>query len=113
MVAFSPTITPDFPLSYTLTPSVRATKFGDGYEQRQGLGINTQAKMWDITFTNATRTEADYITNFFEARAGVEAFTWTDPEGVTATYKCASWQRSMVAFNTYVISCKFEQRFEP
>ena len=113
MPTFSPLVTPDFSAQYTISPIVRSAKFGDGYEQRQGMGMNTVAKVWDLTFTDVTGTEADSITGFLVTQAGVTSFTWTDPEGNTAKYKCSSWLRQLVFANVYTVTCKFMQVFEP
>lgn len=107
------TATPDFGATCKITPSVRQTKFGDGYEQRVSMGINTQPRTWSLNFTNRSQAEADYITNFLAARAGVESFTWTDPDGVSGKYKCATWQRTNVSYRVYNITCDFVQVFEP
>jgi phage-related protein len=37
---------PDFGLSKKSEPAIRTTKFGDGYEQRVGFGLNQSPKEW-------------------------------------------------------------------
>lgn len=111
MVTF--TSSPDFGASYEVTPNVRVSKLGDGYQQRQASGINTQPKTWTLQFTNRTDAEADYITTFFSDRGGVESFDWVDPNGITGKYVCMGWTRSKEAPGINSISCKFQQVFEP
>lgn len=106
------TATPDNGASADLKPNVRAIKFGDGYEQRQGNGLNTMAKVWPLTFSLRSDVEKDYIKDFLEARAGVESFTWVDIDGDTGKYVCRSWNIRKDRFNLNTITAKFEQVFE-
>jgi phage-related protein len=80
--------------SKTQTPRVRSAQFGDGYSQRTADGINNKPREWQLTFTQR-KTYIDAINTFLDTRSGVESFDWTDPEGHTAKYVCASWNRSL------------------
>jgi phage-related protein len=107
------TYAPDYSAQQTVKPRVRIAKFGDGYEQRQADGINTQAQVWALTFANRSNTDTAAITGFLAARGAVEAFTWTPPDS-TASIKvvCREWQKTMNRFNLNTISATFEQVFE-
>ena len=105
------TWTPDLGAQQSITPSVTQTKFGDGYELRVARGINTQPRMWNVTFSKEPN-EAAAILDFFEARAGVEAFSWTDPFNKTGTYVCRQWNSGQALFGVYSITATFEQVFE-
>lgn len=108
------TYTPDYSAQVSYKPRVRTARFGDGYEQRQGDGINTQPQTWSLTFANRTNTDASGIQSFLSARAGVESFDWTPPDSVTSIKViCREWQKTMNRFNLNTITALFEQVFEP
>jgi phage-related protein len=107
------TYTPDFGIAFEVRPTVRVSQFGDGYQQRQASGINTQPKNWDLKFSLRTDAEADAIEGFLVDRAGVESFDWSDINGVTGKYVCMGWQRTKDRYNLNTISTKFQQVFEP
>lgn len=71
-------------------PKVSRAAFGDGYEQRVAQGINSVSAEWSLTFI-AEISEVDAIDSFLTARAGIEAFLWTDPRGNTISVVCESW----------------------
>jgi len=106
------TYTPDFGASYELKPNVRVTKYGDGYQQRQANGLNTQPKNWTLKFSLRTDAEANAITSFLSTAGGVNSFDWTDVDGYSGKYVCHSWSRSKDRYNLNSISCAFEQVFE-
>ena len=54
-------------------------QYGDGYEQRLQDGINTRGLTVTAIWGALTHADADTIVAFFEARAGVEPFTYTMP----------------------------------
>ncbi len=107
------TYTPDSGVSFEVKPTARVTQFGDGYQQRQASGINTQAKNWDLKFSLRSDAEADAIEGFLSARAAIESFDWSDINGVSNKYVCMSWQRTKDRYNLNTITCKFQQVFEP
>lgn len=108
------TYTPDFGAQAQIRPRVRAVAFGDGYEQRQGDGINTQPQVWTLQWQNRDNSETGAIKSFLAARAGVEAFDWTPPnEAAAIKVVCREWQVSTVRFNLNNVSATFTQVFEP
>lgn len=107
------TYTPDFGAQVTIKPRVRAVAFGDGYQQRQGDGVNTQPQVWSLQWQNRNTAETGAIKAFLAARAGVEAFDWTPPnESTPIRVVCSEWQVSTVRFNLNNISAQFSQVFE-
>jgi len=104
---------PDKGARQKIAPNVKRTKFGDGYELRVPVGVNTKPKNWSVTFTRPAAT-AEAILDFLSARAGVEPFTWVDPMGKTGTYVCREWESGQMTegFGVYQISGTFEQVFE-
>lgn len=98
---------------YEVTPRVRKAQFGDGYVQRSGDGINTQAKVFSVTLSSLTKAESDYVLGFFEAHGGFEHFLWTRPGATVAEKWIAStWRATTVAYNVVDIEATFEQVFD-
>jgi phage-related protein len=93
-----------------ITPRVRSSVFGDGYQQRVADGINTITRKWMVTFTRK-EADIDLIEDFLISRAGVESFTWTPPEGIEGRFICKSWARNLPAIAAQSISCTFEEVF--
>ena len=58
--------------------SVKPTKFGDGYEQRVKIGINTQQKSWNLTFTADAKTILQ-IRDFLNRSESTNSFQWMTP----------------------------------
>lgn len=102
---------PDIDSTVSVEPSVKVTKFGDGYESRTPVGINTTGRKWPVKFTRP-RAEAFQILDFLEARNATEKFTWTDPFGRTGTWVCRKWS-AQSSQGYVVVSGDFEQVFEP
>lgn len=94
----------------TRQPRVRVARFGDGYEQRTGDGINNSPKSWSLTFTRPT-AEADAILDFLVARNGSEAFDWTDPDGDAGRYLARNWSSELHGRWAKTVSVTFEQVF--
>lgn len=93
-------------------PRVRQMAFGDGYEQRASFGINRQPRLWSLNFRARDNTDAAAIIAFFEARGGVENFSWTPPVGGAGKWVCRSWNRAIVGYNLSDIDATFEEVFE-
>lgn len=95
-------------------PRVKRAKFGEGYEQRQGDGINSTAQQWDLSFEDVDDSIADAIIAFWRTHAGVDSFDWTPKWGTTAIrVTCSKWGRSIAGEGFSNLSAKFEQVFEP
>lgn len=106
------TYVPEFGAVVNKKPTVRSAKFGDGYEQRLAFGINTNPQSWNLSFSMREDTEADLIDAFLTARAGVEAFDWTPPNGSAGKYICREWSRTLEKYNLSSIQATFEQVFD-
>ncbi len=102
---------PDAGSQHTVKPAVATSKFGDGYEQRMPLGINTLPMTWSLTFTRP-RWIGKQILAFLRARAGVEAFFWTNPLEEAGTYICRTWKLRSSTPEVMEITCDFEQTFD-
>lgn len=96
--------------------NVVVSEYGDGYQQRQEVGMNSLKQIWPLTFEKRTTTEADAIEAFLLARKGVDSFDWTPPGGSGALkYKCDLNTFSRIPYSAgfWNISATFEQVFEP
>ena len=95
------------------TPRVRKLRFGKGYIQRAGDGINNNPKTWSMLFDVRSDVVAQQIEDFFEARAGHESFNFAIPGDTLRKYLCPSWSRSFSrAKDLNTISATFEEVFE-
>jgi len=109
MLAFTWRATYD--ASRTITPTVKVITFGDGYEQRQGIGINRQRRKYSLTFKRIA-SEIDAIDAFLIARGAIEAFNYTHPGHPIGVFVCREWTRTDVARGVDSISATFEEVFE-
>jgi len=89
-------------------PNVDSAKFGDGYEQRTALGINTKPREWNLKFT----AHVNEVLAFLEARGGTASFDWTDPLGLAGKFICREWTISHSGATVFDVTGKFEQVFE-
>ena len=94
--------------SMSCKPNIESAKYGDGYEQRVAVGINSQAQKWTVKITK----NVDAALSFLEACNGDDAFNWTNPRGVSGVYLCREWELEHVGLDMYELSCTFEQTFE-
>lgn len=102
---------PDVGSQQDCKPNVAATKFGDGYESRAAIGINSAAMKWTVKFDRAA-PESKQVLAFLRARGGVEAFNWTNPLNEPGKYVCREWRTEQQAHGIMVVSCTFDQVFE-
>lgn len=77
--------------SANASPAVRRVTFGNGYEQRQQDGINSNLKVYQCEITNRKEL-VDDVDNFFDERKSVEAFMWRSPKDyIERLVVCDSW----------------------
>jgi phage-related protein len=107
------TYIPSTSFSSDSTPRVLSAQFGDGYSQRLADGINTISKKWSISFNNRSLEDSAAIVAFFQARKGVESFTWTPTGEATAVQVVASsWKEVYSSPITRTISVTFDIVYE-
>lgn len=108
------TIAPDFGASLAVKPRTLEAKFGDGYTSRALDGINAaRPDEWQLTFSGRTAAERDAILAFFDARAGIEPFDWTAPDGAAARWVCPEWGYSPNNAAANTITARFVRDFAP
>lgn len=98
--------------SLSMEPRVKATSFGDGYNQEVPDGINDLAEKWDISFSNRQKSIIDSIDTFFRENRG-KAFDWINPDGVVIKVKCKQWTKTVNHSMDASLSATFTQDFEP
>lgn len=107
------TYTPDWNATVNSAPRARVVRFGDGYEQRVGDGINTAVQEWNLSFAARRNSEAVTIISFLEARGAVEAFDWVPPNEVTAIkVVCRDWRRTFDRYDLNTITATFSRVYE-
>ena len=93
-------------------PNVLTAKFGDGYSQRAGNGINTIPERWSMVFSKVDNSIADSINAFFATHAGVTSFQYNPPNHPTyLNFICPEWSRSYNAYGSSDLTAIFEQVF--
>tara|TARA_R100000030_G_C3162868_1_gene101250 strand:- start:36 stop:377 length:342 start_codon:yes stop_codon:yes gene_type:complete len=109
-MATFPSIEPDFGSTENSNPRVRSVQLGDGYVQRLSFGLNTDLKVWNLSWTNISDTDASTIEDFLEARKGSESFSWSPPDD-SSTYKwiCPEWQKQLTHGGVNKITAKFQE----
>ena len=110
--------TPDKSASTSVTPKLVTAKFGDGYEQRTTLGINTKNYSYSVTFSNRTLSEAQELSDFFDEVLGVKAFEYTLPGNDLSDYKtvfvvCDDYSRTLDYNNYNTITANFRRVYNP
>lgn len=111
MAANTFTYTVDFGARLQESPRVIEVRFGDGYAQRLGNGLNLRPREWALTFNARTQSEMTPILSFLQSRNGIEAFNWTDPDGVSGVWVCKQWTHSLPRFGTSDLSATFFEVF--
>lgn len=101
---------PEFESNLSEKPNVNVTKFGDGYEQRTPIGINSRAQKWSVQFTESNVAFSEVLA-FVRERNAVESFDWTNPLQEQGVYVCREW-RLQRKQGVNVLSMDFEQVFE-
>lgn len=95
----------------TVDPLVHVIKFGDGYEQRQGHGINRQPRSFSLKFPYPIAIAND-IEEFLMARGALEAFNYTHPGQSPGVFVCRKWERENTTYGFDEITATFEEVYE-
>ena len=114
-MATFPSIEPSYGFTKQQRPLKQVVKLGDGYEQRQTIGLNQNPFILTLAFNNITETDADTIETFLTARADDNAsFDFTAPgESASKKYICDNHQKTIRFANRASITCQFKEVFEP
>jgi len=99
-----PTSTPDY--------RVRRSKFGNGYEQVVGDGINNKTDSWPVTFV-VGEAVALQIKAFLDRHAGFKSFLWTPPLGELGFYRATAPSVTPNGAGIFTLNTTFTQSFLP
>jgi len=69
----------NYPAQLQRKPAVTTHKFGEGYSQRVGKGLNSNMQTWTIKATDLDLDLASSIDTFLSGKGGTTAFTWDTP----------------------------------
>ena len=75
---------PDWSYTGQHKPSVLTVQYGDGYQQRLVNGLNTDLRVWNLSFSVRTLAEIEAIESFLRSMQGATAF-WFPIAGLTYT----------------------------
>lgn len=109
---------PDFGAQGETSPRVSNVKFGDGYEQRFSLGLNTMPTNYNLVFQNRDQNDRDDIVAFLREAAGTEAFEWAPPGEEASIYDpprvfvCRKWTVVQNNASYFTINASFEEVYE-
>jgi len=94
-------------------PRVLEARFGDGYSQRAGDGLNILEREWTLSWNQLSTADADILDSYLVARGGIEAFWWTPPREVTAIKViCQDWRRQPASPGADRVDATFRQVFD-
>ncbi len=99
-----PTSTPEY--------RVRASKFGNGYEQVVGDGINNKVDSWPLTFV-VVETVALDIKAFLDRHGGFKSFLWTPPLGQLSFFRSTAPTITPNGAGIFTLNTTFTQSFLP
>ena len=112
------TVVPDKTMNTSNTPRVHIAKFGDGYEQRIGNGINNLEQEYSVAFTTRAKADIDDIVAFFETKAEVTSFDFVVPDSnesgneLSIKVVCSEWNQTWVNDNFYSLDATFRRVYE-
>lgn len=90
----------------------RSAKYGDGYEQVSGDGINSSIETWAITFSGQIEKVKE-VESFLDERAGYKSFAWRNPLGRLGLYRAKRVDIIPYARDVFRLTTTFEQAFAP
>ncbi|RAU43428.1 MULTISPECIES: phage tail protein [unclassified Pseudomonas] len=91
---------------------VRSSKFGSGYEQVVGDGINNREDSWPLTFV-VNETVARQIKAFLDRHGNFKSFFWTPPLGELGFWRATAPAITPNGAGVYTLTTTFTQSYLP
>lgn len=91
---------------------VRSSKFGSGYEQVVGDGINNREDSWPLTFV-VNEAVARQIKGFLDRHGNFKSFFWTPPLGELSFWRATAPAITPNGAGIYTLTTTFTQSFLP
>lgn len=121
-IGFSDGVTtriPDRAMQKRSTAKVLLAQFGDGYEQRLPLGLNSLQQEYQVTFKTRPKADIDDIATFLDNTKGANNFNFTIPDtnGVsnetTIKVVCSEYSTTYEYDDFYSLEATFRRVYEP
>ena len=87
-------------------------KFGDGYMQVAGDGINTRTMVWNLKFER-DQAVIYLVKDVLDRHAGVKPFYWQPPLELKGLYLAKGYKPIAVGGRLHGLQVTFEQYFRP
>ena len=91
---------------------VRTSKFGNGYQQVVGDGINNRLDSWPLTFV-VSEAVAIEMKAFLDWHGGFRSFLWTPPLGQLGFFLGSAPTITPNGAGIYTLTTTFTQSFHP
>lgn len=92
---------------------IRESRFGDGYVQKVGLGLNGKSTNWNIT-VDGDYDEVIAARDFLDLHQGYQSFLWTPPSyQVPLRFTCKDYTENPHVGTQSRLTAVFEQVFFP
>lgn len=97
-------------------PVIREVRFGDGYRQVSGDGINSENESWPLTFSGPWHF-INQIVNFLQEHGGYRAFQWRNPLFKLGLYTAGRYTVAPTFSNAqgrnYTLTVTFTRAYHP
>lgn len=110
-MAVFPDIPPQEGVAPTFEMRLKEARFGDGFSQRSGDGLNPLEEQWQVVWNTLRADDFLAIHDFLKGLTSGESFDWTPPlpGAVQQKYSCKAWQPVPHVDGLYSISATFKK----
>lgn len=89
-----------------------SVKFGEGYQQDWGDGMNVPEDTWPVSAAGPV-TDLQFLIDFLEAHAGYISFYWTPPHRTQGRYLCKQYQVTNLHGDEVRVTATFKRAYRP
>lgn len=86
----------------------RVVKFGDGYEQRQQIGLAAPLNTWDASLKAELNVIQD-VKEFLDEHRGVHSFRWQNPLGKSVLVVADELETEHIEGDYWQVRCSFRE----